>query len=118
MVGSCDDKGKSCLHLHTIFSGQCLERHITLIVVHRQDTVEVVLIGITEEVIGDKGTVGLYTSLLKRRNGWGNDILLFRARLGIQGQYGDARILNTEVTLQCRMENGGLLDDTLFSDGA
>ena len=87
VIGRGDDKGEARLGLDAILRSQGLERHITLIVVHRQDTVEVVLIGITEEVIGDKGTVGLYTSLLKRRNGWGNDVLLwgFRASTAMRG---------------------------------
>ena len=114
--------GQTCGIVYATLQSNCFERSQSLIVIHRQHTVEVVVGARTEEAVGSKRTKGLNTLVCQFLNGGQNDVLLLRtqqsvvASMWIQREHGNARTGNAEVALQCFVENGCLLDNAFFGN--
>ena len=100
MVRGGADGRNTRLQLHAVFLRQGLEGHITLIVVHRQHTIEILILMIAKELIGSKGAECLNTLLFHRLDGRSDDILLLCALLWIQGQHSQTGVGDAEITLQ------------------
>ena len=71
---------------------------------------------VAEEIIGGKGSVDLNAGLLNSLEGRGDDILFLSAWLGIEGQHGDAGIIDAEVALQRGVQQAAFLHELVGGD--
>ena len=123
VVGSRHDDGQACCEAYTVVGHDSLKGRHTLVVVHRQYSIELRELAIAEEGVSCIGTEGLQTVLLQLLDGRLDDLLLLFAQqtvgagMGIQCQYGNAWVRDAHVALQTSVQRGGLLDDNLLRDG-
>ena len=91
---------------YAILGVERMERGSSLIMIHGHDAVELYEMAVAEELVSRVRTKSLYFLLGKLVNGWDDDAgFLWSAALltvvaRIQGEHGDARVGNHEVSLQ------------------
>ena len=110
MSWCCSDDVQASGETYAVLIGHSLERCLTLIMVHGQHTVEMVIGTASEEIIGSIGTKHLNALFCQFADGRVDNRLLLVAQntilstTGIQSQYGNARVGHAQVALQCLME--------------
>ena len=121
-VGCCMDDREAGGIEHAILVEEGVEWHGCLVVVHRHDAIELVVVSVAEEIVGWVRTECLDALLGECIDGWDDDVALlgaaalFLVDAWVEGEHSDAWVGEEEVALQGVPEQGGFLHDAFLGD--
>ena len=90
------DDGQACCVVDAFLDGECLERSKSLVVIHGENGIEIVVGSAAEESVGGIGTEGLYAVFFQFVDGGDDDVVLLVAYdsvvacMRVEREYGDA----------------------------